>query len=217
MPLTIFTGALASLEVVLLSRGRLLQGIGLLARIGLAAVWLISGTFKVADPGQTYLAVQAYDVLPEGLVRVVATALPLAEIVFGLLLLFGMVTRITAIASAVLLVVFVAGVVQSWARGLTIDCGCFGGGGEVAPGETAYPQEIARDVGFLALAVWLSVRPDTPLSVDGWLRRGRSATGETSQRAAEATERNDDSRKDPSGRSGADGEETAPTAVGRQE
>jgi uncharacterized membrane protein YphA (DoxX/SURF4 family) len=216
LPLTIFTGALASLDVVLSSRGRLLRGVGLLARLGLAAVWLISGVAKVADPGQTYLAVQAYDVLPEDLVGVVATALPLVEVVFGVLLVVGAATRFTAVASAALLVVFIAGVAQSWARGLTIDCGCFGGGGEVAPGETAYPQEIARDIGFLALAVWLSVRPSTPWSIDGWLRRGREAIEEEPPRSAEVTERNEEARKDPSGRSGADGEETASTTVGRQ-
>jgi uncharacterized membrane protein YphA (DoxX/SURF4 family) len=194
------------------SRGRLSSGIGLLARLGLAAVWLISGAIKVADPGQTYLAVQAYDVLPDSLVGVVATAMPLAELVFGVLLLLGAATRITAVASAALLVAFIAAVAQSWARGLTIDCGCFGGGGEVAPGETAYPEEIARDIGFLALAVWLSVRPTTPLSIDGWLRRGREATAAVT--SDDEAARKNESRKDSSGRSGADGEETASTAVG---
>ncbi|EHK88070.1 DoxX family protein [Saccharomonospora azurea] len=202
---------------MLSSRGRLLRGIGLLARLGLAAVWLISGAIKVADPGQTYLAVQAYDVLPEPLVGVVATAMPLAELVFGALLLFGAATRLTALASAALLVVFIAGVAQSWARGLTIDCGCFGGGGEVEPGETAYPEEIARDIGFLALAVWLSVRPTTPLSVDGWLRRGREASDAVTQPSDEEAARKNESRKDSSGRSGADGEEAASTAVGGQD
>lgn len=204
----VFTAALASLEVVLPSRGRLLDGIGLVARLGLAAVWLISGGIKFADPGQTYLAVQAYEILPEGLVGIVATVLPLVEIVLGLLVLLGAATRITAVVSAVVLVGFIAAVAQSWARGLTIDCGCFGGGGQVEPGQTAYPQEIATDVGFLALAAWLIIRPSTPFSADGWLRRGRTT---------EATEENDNTRKDASGRSGTDGEETTPATVGGEE
>jgi uncharacterized membrane protein YphA (DoxX/SURF4 family) len=178
------------------------------ARLGLAAVWLISGGIKFADPGQTYLAVQAYEILPEGLVGIVATALPLVEIVLGLLVLLGAATRITAVVSAVVLVGFIAAVAQSWARGLTIDCGCFGGGGQVEPGQTAYPQEIATDVGFLALAAWLIIRPSTPFSADGWLRRGRTT---------EATEENDNTRKDASGRSGTDGEETTPATVGGEE
>ena len=52
------------------------------------------------------------------------------------------------------------------ARGLSIDCGCFGGGGAVYPGHTAYVQEILRDTGFLVLAGWLILRPRTLLSID---------------------------------------------------
>jgi hypothetical protein len=76
---------------------------------------------------------------------------------------------VVAVLSAVVLVLYIAAVAQSWARGLSIDCGCFGGGGQVAPGQTRYPQEIARDVGFLLLAAWLVVRPRTVASLDGWL------------------------------------------------
>ena len=144
--------------------------IGLLVRLGLAAVWIVSGGAKAVDPNQTYLAVRAYDVLPDSLVHPVAAVLPFFELALGMLLLVGLAVRWVAIASAVLLVVFIAGVAQSWARGLTIDCGCFGGGGQVAAGNTEYPLEIARDVGFLVLAAWLVVRPRGALSVDGWLR-----------------------------------------------
>jgi uncharacterized membrane protein YphA (DoxX/SURF4 family) len=147
--------------------------IGTLARLGLAAVWLVSGSIKVADPGQTYLAVRAYNVLPGGMVHLVALALPLLELALGLFLLAGLGTRIAAAISAIVLLLLIAAIAQSWARGLMIDCGCFGGGGQVAEGQTRYPQEIARDVGFLALASWLVVRPWTKVAFDGWLRAGR--------------------------------------------
>ncbi|MFC4084690.1 MauE/DoxX family redox-associated membrane protein [Amycolatopsis samaneae] len=151
----------------------MLDGVGVLARLGLAAVWLISGALKISEPGQTYIAVQAYDVLPHVLVGPVATMLPLLELLLGLFLLAGLWTRQVAGASLLLLLVLIAGIAQSWARGLSIDCGCFGGGGQVAPGQTEYPQEILRDSGFLLLAVWLLVRPSSWFSVDRWLGRGR--------------------------------------------
>jgi uncharacterized membrane protein YphA (DoxX/SURF4 family) len=148
------------------NRARPLDVVGVLARLGLAAVWLVSGLLKAMDPDQTYVAVRAYDVLPDAGVEVVAALLPWVELALGVLLLAGVGTRLVAALSAVLLVVFVAGVAQAWMRGLSIDCGCFGGGGAVEPGETTYLQELLRDAGFLLMAGWLVVRPRTVLALD---------------------------------------------------
>lgn len=139
----------------------MLDAVGTVVRLGLAAVWLVSGAIKLADPGQTYVAVQAYEILPAGSVGFVAAALPLAELALGVLLLAGLATRTAAVASGVALLAFIAGVAQAWARGLSIDCGCFGGGGEIVADRTNYGQEIALDIGFLALACWLVIRPNT--------------------------------------------------------
>jgi len=154
------------------SRSELVRDvIGLLARLGLAAVWLISGIIKAVDPRTTVVAVRAYQIFPESLVGTIAGILPFLEIALGVLLVIGLATRLTAVLSAVVLVAFIAGVISAAARGLSIDCGCFGGGGDVAAGQTAYTEEILRDLGFLTLAVYLILRPDTPLSVDRWVRR----------------------------------------------
>jgi uncharacterized membrane protein YphA (DoxX/SURF4 family) len=153
------------------SSSAVLDTVGTLARLGLAAVWLISGAIKVADPNGTMASVRAYQLFPDGLATLIGAVLPFLELALGLLVLFGIGTRLVGVLSAVVLVVYIAGIAQSWARGLTIDCGCFGGGGQVAAGQTHYPEEILRDTGFLALAVWLAVRPRTFAAVDGWLGR----------------------------------------------
>jgi uncharacterized membrane protein YphA (DoxX/SURF4 family) len=146
-----------------------LDGIGTAARLGLAAVWLVSGSLKASDLNQTYVAVQAYDLLPSGAVSAVAGAVPFLEFALGVLLLVGLGTRLTAVVSAVVLLAFIGAVGQAWARGLSIDCGCFGGGGQVASGDTRYPQEIARDIGFLVVAGWLIARPRTLFDLDSRL------------------------------------------------
>ncbi len=87
--------------------------VGTAVRLGLAAVWLISGGLKVLDANQTYLAVQSYQVLPAELVGPVATGLPLVELALGALLLGGAFTRLAAGLSAALLVVLIAGVAQA--------------------------------------------------------------------------------------------------------
>jgi uncharacterized membrane protein YphA (DoxX/SURF4 family) len=148
------------------NRARSLDAVGTFARLGLAAVFLVSGLLKAIDPDQTYIAVRAYDVLPDAGVEVVAVLLPWVELALGVLLLAGIGVRLVAALSTALLLVFVVGVVQAWARGLSIDCGCFGGGGAVEPGETTYVQELVRDAGFLLMAGWLVVRPRTVLALD---------------------------------------------------
>jgi uncharacterized membrane protein YphA (DoxX/SURF4 family) len=144
------------------------------ARLTLAALWLTAGLLKVQDPGETVRAVRAYQALPENLAPAVGQALPFLEIALGLLLLAGLTVRAAALASVLLLLVFIAGTAQAWARGLTIDCGCFGGGGQVAAGSTQYPTELARDAALLLAAGWLVARPTGPLSLDRWLARTSS-------------------------------------------
>ena len=147
------------------------QWVSLAARLGLAVVFGWSGVIKAANPVGTEVAVRAYSLLPGAWVGPVAVALPYFEIALAALLLVGLAGRLTAVLSALLLVAFIVGVISAAARGLSIDCGCFGGGGEVAAGQTRYTAEVLRDVGFLALAGWLAWRPVSPLSVDGLVQR----------------------------------------------
>jgi hypothetical protein len=119
--------------------------LGTLVRLGLAAVWLVAGGTKVGDLAASGRAVNAYDVMPYDVAKVVGAALP---------------------------VVFIAGIASAWARGLQIDCGCFGSGGQLAAGQSpTYGPEIARDLGFLVLAGFLLIYPLTRWSVDSWMER----------------------------------------------
>jgi uncharacterized membrane protein YphA (DoxX/SURF4 family) len=103
-------------------------------------------------------------------VQVVGHGLPILEILLGGCLLLGLVTRVAAVVSAVLLAAFVVGIGSAWARGLSIECGCFGGGaGPSANAAAAYPWDIARDVGLLLASAWLAWRPWTPWAIDNRL------------------------------------------------
>ena len=137
-----------------------------IARLILGVVLLVAGGIKVADPVTSEQAVAAYQLLPHALVTPVGWGLPFLEMALGLLLLVGYGTRIAAAIAGLLMVLFIAAVGSAWARGLSIDCGCFGGGGQVAPGQTQYLQEILRDVGLLALATWLVLFPRSRLALD---------------------------------------------------
>ncbi|MFV2102824.1 MauE/DoxX family redox-associated membrane protein [Micromonospora sp. LOL_024] len=144
--------------------------LGLAVRLGLAAVWLYAGWSKVGDLAASGRAVHAYQILPYEVAMVVGAALPLVELALGALLLVGLATRLVAGVSVALLLVFVAGIVSAWSRGLAIDCGCFGVGGALPAGQRpSYLPEILRDLGFLALAGFLLIWPRTAVSADGAL------------------------------------------------
>jgi len=153
-------------------RHRLWDLVGLAARLLLGVVFLVSGIIKASDPAQTRVAVKGYQLLPDGLAETVAAILPYLEIAVGLILLVGLATRLGALLSALLMLAFLIGVISAAARGLSIDCGCFGGGGAVQTGATEYTLEILRDTGLLIVSIYLLVRPSSWLSVDR-LARGR--------------------------------------------
>jgi uncharacterized membrane protein YphA (DoxX/SURF4 family) len=145
---------------------RAIPWVGLVARLTIGIVWLIAGGLKAFNPYSAGAAVRAYEIFPVDLATVIGQILPWLEIGLGVLLILGVFTRAAAVASAVLFLAFIAGISSAWARGLTIDCGCFGGGGSVAPGETKYVQEILRDIGLILLCGLLILRPQTRWSLE---------------------------------------------------
>lgn len=155
------------------------EWIGLALRLVVGGVWIVAGAVKLPDPAQSVAAVRAYQVLPSDLVTPVGQLLPILEVVIGLLLVLGLLTRAAAIASAVLFVVFIAGIVSVWVRGINIDCGCFGGGGANPDAASQYPWEIARDAALLAASLFLAWLPSSRLALDNLLFRRTAVTAVT--------------------------------------
>src|SRR4051794_40960056 len=146
------------------------DALGVVARVVVGGVWVVAGALKLPDPAENVRAVRAYQLLPESIVPLVGHALPGVEILVGVCLLLGLLIRPNAVLSAVLLLAFMIGISAAWARGLSIDCGCFGGGGGPAVNAQAkYPWELARDLGLLLLSGWLFYRPKCPWALDNVL------------------------------------------------
>lgn len=140
--------------------------IGLLARLILGVVLIVAGALKVTSPAASALAVRAFQILPYDLAGYVGYVLPTVEIAVGLLLVVGLFTRAGAVVGGLLMVAFLIGISSAWARGLSIDCGCFGGGGTIGAAQTQYGKDILRDAALAACAAWLIVRPGTAYSLD---------------------------------------------------
>ena len=140
--------------------------IGLLSRLTLGGVLFVAGYLKVDKLDISQMAVRSYELLPIPIANFLGLTLPFFEVVIGLLLILGAATRFVAALGGFTMFIFIIAIAQAWARGLNIDCGCFGGGGTVDPGQTRYLQEILRDAGLVVLALFLVRYPITKFSID---------------------------------------------------
>jgi uncharacterized membrane protein YphA (DoxX/SURF4 family) len=141
--------------------GVLLVGCRLL--VGIA--FLVAGILKVGDHQGMINAMDAYEVLPDGIMSPLAYLLPILEIGAGAMLILGLFTRFAGALASALLVVFLIGLVQAKTRGLEIDCGCFATGGSGSKNVIPW-WDIVRDVALLAASAYAVWRPTGPIAAD---------------------------------------------------
>jgi len=147
--------------------------VGVAARLILGVVLIWAGVSKVGNLPGSVSAAAAYQILPYDVAKVVGNALPFCEIGLGLALIVGLFTRVMGVLGALMMLAFIIAIASVWARGISIDCGCFGDGGPLDPAEAIkkYPWEILRDVGLMACGVWLAIAKKPFLAIDAWLFR----------------------------------------------
>lgn len=138
----------------------------LIARLILGGVLIAAGALKVGNLQQSAMAVRAYELLPIWIANLFGYALPWIEIGIGLLLALGALVRINGLLGALTMLAFIIAIAQAWARGLSIDCGCFGDGGQIDPEDTKYLSTIIRDLGLLGLGVFLYFFPKGRFALD---------------------------------------------------
>jgi uncharacterized membrane protein YphA (DoxX/SURF4 family) len=152
--------------------------LGLIARLILGGVLFAAGYLKIDKPDISQMAVRSYELLPISIANFLGLVLPPVEIALGVLLILGALTRVVAALGGFTMFIFIIAIAQAWARGLNIDCGCFGGGGAVAAADTRYLQEILRDLGLVFFAAYLVRYPFTKFSVDKKPREISEAKGD---------------------------------------
>jgi uncharacterized membrane protein YphA (DoxX/SURF4 family) len=140
--------------------------ITLLARLILGGVLLVAGALKVGNLQKSAMAVRAYELLPTTIANFLGYVLPWLEIGLGLLLILGVAVSISGLFGAIIMFAFIIAIAQAWARGLSIDCGCFGGGGPIDPSQTKYLSEIIRDLGLLGVGIFLYYFPKGRFTLD---------------------------------------------------
>ena len=115
----------------------------------LIAVFGWAGVAKLADPAAFATAIDGYRLTPPFASAIMAVYLPWFEIALAAGLLTHRLRSSAALLAAVLMLVFTIATGLALARGLDIECGCFG-----SAHPTPLHLALIRDIGlFLAAAL----------------------------------------------------------------
>ena len=125
-----------------------------LLRLVLGGMFVFAGGLKLADPAKFATAVGNYRLVPHSMIHLMAITLPGVELVAGGFLLAGIWLRAAAGVITSLTLVFAVVILSALARGLNIECGCFGTIGGKHIGLT----NLAIDATLFCLAALLTWR-----------------------------------------------------------
>jgi putative oxidoreductase len=95
-------------------------------RLVLGFVFIYAGAEKIASPINFAESISNYQLLNAFFITLAAVLLPWIEVFCGVLLVSGSAVRENAFIISTMLLVFIIAGLISIARGLDIDCGCFG-------------------------------------------------------------------------------------------
>ncbi len=97
-----------------------------IVRLFLGFIFIFAAITKVTDPLGFSQSIYNYKLIPDILINFLAIAFPWIELVAGILLVFGISVKENSAILSGLLIIFILAIAVSLARGLDIDCGCFG-------------------------------------------------------------------------------------------
>jgi putative oxidoreductase len=123
-------------------------------RLLVGGAFVFAGVLKIADPAKFAQDVSNYRLVPHELINLVAILVPWIEVTAGAFVLAGIWLRAAALVITSLTVMFFAIIVSALARGLNIECGCFGTIG----GKHIGLVNLAIDSALLVLAALLFKR-----------------------------------------------------------
>ena len=123
-------------------------------RIGIGLVMLAAALGKIGDPAAFATQIHHFRLIPIGAENLLAIVLPWVELIAGLTLVLGVHARSGAWLSSAMMVVFTLAVGAAVARGLDIECGCFG----TADATHVGGMKLAENLLFTGAALVASLR-----------------------------------------------------------
>jgi uncharacterized membrane protein YphA (DoxX/SURF4 family) len=126
----------------------------IIVRIILGGIFIYSAFTKITDLDYFVKSLYNYRLLPEESLNLFAVIIPWLEFIIGVFLVLGIFVRESAVLGSILMVVFIGAIAFAMARGLDIECGCFGtkDGGRV--GLLRIIEDLAILLGFMWLVAF---------------------------------------------------------------
>ncbi|TFG55516.1 MAG: DoxX family membrane protein [Candidatus Aminicenantes bacterium] len=124
-------------------------------RLVLGGLFVYAGVVKVLDPLDFAQNIRNYRLVGQSLSFIAAVVLPWLEILAGVALAAGIWKRASALIISGLLVFFILLTLVTIARGLDVDCGCFG-----ALSRKSGFGVILEDLGMLFMGLCLLFAPE---------------------------------------------------------
>ncbi len=125
----------------------------LFIRLIIGALFIYSAITKIIDTDYFVKSLYNYRLLPEVSLNFFAIFIPWLELIIGCLLVLGIYVRESALLGTILMIVFIAAISIAVARGLDIECGCFG----TRDGSRVGLLRIIEDLLILLGFAWISV------------------------------------------------------------
>jgi len=129
----------------------------LVFRVVLGGLFVYAGVVKVVDPLGFAQDIRNYRLVGQSISFIAAVVLPWLEILAGAFLIAGVWKRGAALVITGLLVFFIVLTLVTMARGLDVDCGCFG-----SLSRKSGWGVIFEDLGMLVLGLALLFAPRKP-------------------------------------------------------
>lgn len=133
---------------------RLWRGAAFVGRLALAGVLLAAALPKLADPAGFAAKLPNYQIFPDALVNLIAAVVPMLELLAALALVSGVLYRGGVWLAGGLLASFTALLASALARGLDLDCGCFGAAVQAEPVSWL---DLLRNLVLLAVVLVLAL------------------------------------------------------------
>ncbi len=135
----------------------------------LGLLFVISSITKIQNPAKFMDSIEAYGIVPKLFVHPMAMIVPWLQIVCGLLFIFDIYSQSSALIISGLLVAYTVAIAQAFARGLSMECGCF----DMIPWieDRVGWSAIIRDVIFLCMSGSVFLFDKNSVNIYGFIKK----------------------------------------------